>query len=309
MSDLLAAVLEDPTDLDRRQIYADYLLSLGDPRGEFIALQLAELRGALDRVGEARAKALLAEHGDTWLGGLAPFVVRERTRFVAGFLTATRLEYNARLGRLLADRIWSTVESLELAPHELLRHPWIRVLRSISWTPEQLHSASLFRISGPTVEHLTVEDSMRVGPARPDSVRKPLEPGTLLPNLRSLTASIRGATTLEQLAWAWAGPLAKRLQRVELQLDRTGALDVAACLQSLRGADASALAELILASLSLRCRFVRIDGEWWRVELSGEQDELTAELASLQRIANLTIELGSDVAGQVAQAELGIASS
>jgi uncharacterized protein (TIGR02996 family) len=291
MGDLLAAVLEDPTDLDRRQVYADYLLSCGDPRGEFIALQLASLRGTLDRSGEARAAALLTEHGDTWQGGLAPFLVSDRTRFVAGFLTAARVKPNARPKWLLAHPIWATVEALELAPHELLRHPWIRVLRSISWTPEQLHGASLFRISGPTVEHLTVEDSIWVGAARPDSIRRPLEPGTLLPNLRSLTASIRGETTIEQLAWAWSGPLARRLHRVELQLARTGLLDAATCLRSLRDADASALAELILASASLRCRFVRGEGEWTRVELSGEANEMATELASLERSANLSIEL------------------
>lgn len=291
MTTLLAAVLEEPSDLDRRQVYADYLLSIGDPRGEFIALQLAELRGTLDRAGVARAEALLAEHGDAWLDGLGDHLVRDRTRFVAGFLTAARVQHGARLKWLLDSRIWATVETLELAPHELLRHPWIRVLRSISWTPEQLHGASLFRISGPTIEHLTVEDSVWLGAVRPNSVRRPLEKGTLLPNLRSLTASIRGTATLEELAWAWSGPLAKRLHRVELRLARAGTLSLAACLAALRNADASALAELILASSSLRGRFVRTDGEWTRVELSGEPNEVATELPALERIANLTVEL------------------
>ena len=54
-SELLAAILADPDDRAARQIYADLLQHEGDPRGEFIATQLA--RSALKT--RAGAKALL----------------------------------------------------------------------------------------------------------------------------------------------------------------------------------------------------------------------------------------------------------
>ena len=55
-AELLAAIIADPDNRAARQVYADLLQQEGDPRGEFIATQLA--RSALKtRTG---AKALLA---------------------------------------------------------------------------------------------------------------------------------------------------------------------------------------------------------------------------------------------------------
>jgi uncharacterized protein (TIGR02996 family) len=72
---LEAALVEDPDDLATHRAYADYLQEQGDPRGEFIQVQLAledpertpEERQELER----REKELLAEYGREWLGILA----------------------------------------------------------------------------------------------------------------------------------------------------------------------------------------------------------------------------------------------
>ena len=77
------ALVEDPDDLAAHSAYADYLAEQGDPRGEFIQVQLAledpgrppaerqQLRG--------READLLARHGRQWLGPLAPYLLEQPT--------------------------------------------------------------------------------------------------------------------------------------------------------------------------------------------------------------------------------------
>jgi len=72
---LEAALVEDPDDLATHRAYADYLQEQGDPRGEFIQVQLAledpertpEERQELER----RERELLTKHQREWLGILA----------------------------------------------------------------------------------------------------------------------------------------------------------------------------------------------------------------------------------------------
>jgi uncharacterized protein (TIGR02996 family) len=79
-----------PADLAAREVLADCLQQLGDPRGEFITLQLAELRGTATIDGVKRADALLKQHKKAWLGGLAG--VTYRARFRGGFLDELELD-------------------------------------------------------------------------------------------------------------------------------------------------------------------------------------------------------------------------
>jgi uncharacterized protein (TIGR02996 family) len=86
---LEAALVADPDDVVRHAAYADYLIEQGDPRGEYIRLQLA----AEDRTQsvanlrelEDAAHKLLLVHEREWLGGLWPSVARRPSaRLVAG---------------------------------------------------------------------------------------------------------------------------------------------------------------------------------------------------------------------------------
>ncbi len=72
---LESALVENPADVATHYAYADYLQEQGDPRGEFIQLQLAledPQRSEIERRQlQARAKELLQEHQHEWLGILA----------------------------------------------------------------------------------------------------------------------------------------------------------------------------------------------------------------------------------------------
>lgn len=104
-ADLRAAVLADPDDLEARAVYADALAARADPRGAFIALQLA---GADDD-----ADALLAAHWTTWAGPLATGTAE--VRFADGFPDDVTLDPRG-VGRLATDAPdWATVRSVDFA--------------------------------------------------------------------------------------------------------------------------------------------------------------------------------------------------
>jgi uncharacterized protein (TIGR02996 family) len=76
---LESALVADPDDLGSHMAYADYLSEQGDPRGEFIRVQLA-----LEDAGKSpqerkrlqqQEKKLLKAHERAWLGELAPFLL------------------------------------------------------------------------------------------------------------------------------------------------------------------------------------------------------------------------------------------
>jgi uncharacterized protein (TIGR02996 family) len=86
---LVREVQAHPDADDARLVLADALLADGDPRGELIALQLADPRSdrQLDRIEQ-----LVREYGKHWLGPLREITFR--ARFQRGFLA--RIELNGR---------------------------------------------------------------------------------------------------------------------------------------------------------------------------------------------------------------------
>src|SRR4051812_19559832 len=73
------ALVEDPDDLAAHSAYADYLTERGDPRGEFISVQLAPGDGARSPAGRGGPRrperGLLEAHEREWLGELAPLLL------------------------------------------------------------------------------------------------------------------------------------------------------------------------------------------------------------------------------------------
>lgn len=80
---LEAGLLDHPDDLVRWQAYSDYLTEQGDPRGEFMHVQLAledeSLSADARKKLKAAEKKLLAAHEREWLGPLAAFTVDAET--------------------------------------------------------------------------------------------------------------------------------------------------------------------------------------------------------------------------------------
>jgi uncharacterized protein (TIGR02996 family) len=66
---LLAAIRAEPDDDDPRLVLADYLTDRGDPRGEYIAYELAA-QSSVNTEARARAEALLARHELDWIAPL-----------------------------------------------------------------------------------------------------------------------------------------------------------------------------------------------------------------------------------------------
>ena len=105
---LLELVYATPDEDGPRHVLADFLQELGDPRGEFIALDLS---GA---GSEARA-ALLEQHRADWLGALRAVAALDSADFSRGFPTALRVCFVSAdaVRRCGDDAAWSTVESIE----------------------------------------------------------------------------------------------------------------------------------------------------------------------------------------------------
>lgn len=126
-SQLLAAVLATPADDAPRAVYADWLLERGDPRGEFITLQLALARRA-NAAKQARADALLARHRLEWTEALRQLSLKQR--FERGFVF--ELELKATTFVLEAARLFS------LAPltSVILRAAELPVLKKVVALPQ-----------------------------------------------------------------------------------------------------------------------------------------------------------------------------
>jgi uncharacterized protein (TIGR02996 family) len=112
---LTNAVFAAPDDDGARAVLADCLQSAGDPRGELIAIQLAEAEGHASPEATKRADALLKEHKRAWLG---PFVrVCSRATFRRGFIAELVFEGTWKASKkawaeLAKDPRLATVESI-----------------------------------------------------------------------------------------------------------------------------------------------------------------------------------------------------
>lgn len=140
---LFAEVWANPGDIGARAVLADALQLAGDPRGDFIALQLAD---STDPQIARKAEALLVHHGDAWAGPLPGVDARSR-RFERGFLVAARTAATeALLHRSLARPEWRTVEELSLVGEAIAIEPLLRrvpLLRRLA-----ARDASLRRLGG-----------------------------------------------------------------------------------------------------------------------------------------------------------------
>lgn len=106
--ELFAAVYANPEHDAPRLVLADHLQQRGDPRGEFIALQIA---------GDfAKTKRLSSQHGASWLGALEPIVAKNAPmEFRRGFLSRATIGYRSRAEAEALGSVpeWATLEEVD----------------------------------------------------------------------------------------------------------------------------------------------------------------------------------------------------
>lgn len=115
-----AAIYARPDDDAPRHVLADALLEAGDPRGEFVQLQLMAKRSPAD---EKKMKALLKAHGKQWLtpfGTALGVEVVWRRGFPAEGLVKFRNQADADRFGGLAE--WATFEALQWSPPRTTEH-------------------------------------------------------------------------------------------------------------------------------------------------------------------------------------------
>jgi uncharacterized protein (TIGR02996 family) len=135
---LLQAILADPEDDAPRLVYADWLEERGDPRGEFIRLQVQfadpALKGPRRWRLRAQAHRLLTKHEQAWLGPLHGLA--RRWEFRRGFADFVEMEADKFLDH--ADAIFrhTPLRDLELFGHtswaaRLAASPYLQQLASL----------------------------------------------------------------------------------------------------------------------------------------------------------------------------------
>ena len=136
--ELLAAIYAAPADDAPRLVFADALTERGDPRGEFITLQLARARGDATPAQQARERELLADATRRAAWAL-PLSMGGEVTFARGFpagLALSPREAKKVLG-LEALRTLDALHALREAPLkvalELLRAPQLAGLRHLGW--------------------------------------------------------------------------------------------------------------------------------------------------------------------------------
>lgn len=134
--ELFARIYADPTDDGSRAVLADLLQQQGDPRGEFIAMQLA--RHGTNKPRSSAERKLEQTWGRTWLGPLDPILQKQGVVFERGFLARAR--YAGGSTKAIDAREWSTVTHLdvsaasqwEIGSTPLLWSPAVRNLRHVT---------------------------------------------------------------------------------------------------------------------------------------------------------------------------------
>jgi len=227
---LLAAVLAEPADDDARAVLADHLIAAGDPRGEFIAVQLELARRGdpTERQDPStkplwdRYRALHSRYSGRWLKSVKS--ITELWRLRRGFVEWLRVGSvpHAAFASILAtepvtDLAIDTLEGPHLA--KLLKIPGIervtrlavcgfdrngfREPRDATFIPEQLQKA---------VKRLPRVTELRIGAACSDRELAAL--GRLTLPVRHLMISLERHTSDRALETFFASPFARQLAKL-----------------------------------------------------------------------------------------------
>jgi len=142
-------LVANPDDLASHMAYADYLTEQGDPRGELIQIQLELER--LPRTSNrwtglrTRTLELITQHGRTWLGELAPYLLEESHTHAVPF----------QLHRGWLDALYLENLTLNLARTVALA-PQVRLLSQLDIDGVNREGPGLFAGGSDTPAHLAL---------------------------------------------------------------------------------------------------------------------------------------------------------
>jgi len=204
--ELLAAIHANPGDDALRAVYADWLVERGDPRGEFINLQLR-------RTGKpsARERELVTLHGKQWLGPLAQAVLKEGQRWERGFLVACVFGPKTKAAFAAADGhpTFATVEELELRTwnrkgdaHGLLLQPVFRNLWAVRGLREEAVLEALNEGGWPHIRLRTLGFELQRAERRTKKAERQLAELAAFPHLEQVELTPHPAARAEAEALA-----------------------------------------------------------------------------------------------------------
>jgi uncharacterized protein (TIGR02996 family) len=301
---LLAKLRAHPDDLDCRRVYADWLAQRGDPRGEFITLQLLELDGdpsANDPAVRRRISKLRSDHEVEWLGRLASCFCEKSVCFVGGFPVSGRVRPRLRNPGMFVDAPeWATFRSLVGAPAAILRSSTLGALTELRVEDHQALRLLEARVPIPHVRRLVVDaPTRRWGLATHPAIWRVREPRGL-PELRELSVVHDGPIIQRNDGfYEWedrlAGPMPNGLELLEL-IQVEGPLQVARWVQTLRSARCRTISRLRLRQPNLLFDIEREGDEWSRVRTYPALDGAASNLRMLElvELAQLGCEVQAD---------------
>ncbi|HEY0255055.1 MAG TPA: TIGR02996 domain-containing protein [Kofleriaceae bacterium] len=203
---LWAAVYANPDDDQPRVVLADYLQRIGDPRGEFIAMQLAGKR--------------TKSFDPAWVGPIMPMLKKTRLVFERGFLSRCAA-HNPMHGRtIILAREWATVTDLDIRAWPALAHE-AALLASMT-ALRTVRGAVSAIAPHPTLEKLVIDSLSTRDLAQLVQMK--------LPALRTLELRSLGSAAPSEWKAFWTSALAQQLQSVAL-----GVNNVAAWFLAVRG--------------------------------------------------------------------------
>ena len=193
---LLAEVYARPDDDAPRMVLADALLERGDPRGEFITLQLVRGR---DGEPTERESELLKKHGRSWLGPLATVLSFGKgysgTEFERGFVAKADFIFKIekKLPLISRDPGWATVETGWVGA-TLFEHAPLRALREATLDDEDVEALQRRAEPLPAVTRVVARREV------PIPLLRRVFPALATLEVRRLPADVAGLAALELAA-------------------------------------------------------------------------------------------------------------
>ncbi|MDP1826570.1 MAG: hypothetical protein Q8L48_25090 [Archangium sp.] len=167
---LLEQVLAAPERLELRHVWADALLERGDPRGEFVALQLKASDGLTTPKDQDRRNALQRKHQRAWLGPLADVLMASTVRFEAGCLVEAQLGPLSAASpeawrRLSGERSLVTVKRLRRNSNvdvymSFLTSPMLSALEAVEVANNPMLERVVESKAAPRVRQVTIEKTL-----------------------------------------------------------------------------------------------------------------------------------------------------